>query len=363
VIAQLGAIIRLELKKSFFGRRGLWIYLLAIAPAVLYLIHAIDVTHDHEHRQALAAAHPVSSFALRSIAPGASEQEALDKLGEPYDRNTFNTGRRRGGGGRGAPPGGGEMHLLRYTDGDNDFAFFFVDGTLRNVSEQDRCNIQKDSVIFATVFQFFYLRLVIFFGCVGIFMNLFRGEMLDKSLHFYLLSPVRREVLMAGKFLAGLIVAVTTFTIGTALQLLALSWHFDPGAVSQYLHGPGWGQIGSYLGVTMLACLGYGSIFLAAGLRFRNPILPGAAVLIWEAANLFLPSALKKVSIIYYLQSLCPVVASPDKDLSTFLRLLVNAAEPVAPWVAITGLLAVSGAVLVVAAFRVRTLEINYGTE
>ena len=362
MIAQLKSIIRLELKKSFLGRRGLWIYLLAIAPAFLYLIHAIDVTHDHEHRQALAAAHSVSAFAIRSVQTGATEDSVVDKLGDPYQRNSIPIfGQRRRG--RGGDQGPQQVDVLRYTDGDSDFGLIFLDRVLQNVNEQDRCNIQKDSAIFATVFQFFYLRLVIFFGCVGIFMNLFRGEMLDKSLHFYLLSPVRREVLMAGKFLAGLIVAVTTFVTGTALQLLALSWHFDPGAVSAYLHGPGWGQIGAYLGVTALACLGYGSIFLAAGLRFRNPILPGAAVLIWEAANLFLPSALKKISIIFYLQSLCPVVATPDKDLSLFLRLLVSTAEPPAHWAAITGLLAVSGAVLVIAAFRARRLEINYGTE
>ena len=44
---------------------------------------------------------------------------------------------------------------------------------------------------------------VIFFGCLGIFMNLFRGEVLDRSLHYYFLAPVRREVLVIGKYLAG----------------------------------------------------------------------------------------------------------------------------------------------------------------
>jgi hypothetical protein len=355
MIRSLTAVIRLELKKTFFARRSLWIYLLAVGPAFLYLVHAIDVTHDHEHRQALAAAHPVSAEALRSVAVGATLEDVTAKLGEPY-ANVKPGFRRRGR--------VQEFDINSYTDGENDFTFIFVDGVLQRVNEQDRCNIQKDSAIFATVFQFFYLRLAVFFGCVGIFMNLFRGEMLDKSLHFYLLSPMRREVLMAGKFLAGLIAAVLIFTTGTALQLAALSWHFEPGAVSEFLSGPGWGQIGAYLGVTALACLGYGSIFLAAGLRFRNPILPGAAVLLWEAANPFLPAALKKVSIIFYLQSLCPVVAStPDRNLSLLLRLLLSSAEPPAAWVAVTGLLFVSLVVLTVAAFRARKLEINYGTE
>jgi hypothetical protein len=34
---------------------------------------------------------------------------------------------------------------------------------------------------------------------------LFRGEIVEKSLHYYFLSPMRRELLVAGKFLAGLI--------------------------------------------------------------------------------------------------------------------------------------------------------------
>ena len=84
-------------------------------------------------------------------------------------------------------------------------------------------------------------------------------------------------------------------------------------ACAQYLHGAGWHHIAAYLGVTALACLGYGSVFLAAGLLFRNPIIPAATVLLWESANLFLPAALKKISVIFYLQSLCPVVARAGK--------------------------------------------------
>ena len=350
MIAQILAVARLELAKTFLSRRGLWVYLLALAPAVLYLIHAIDVTHDHEARQALAAAHPVATATLLSVHTGMSADDVVATAGEPYAKNVF---RRRNF----------EVATYRYTDGESDFAFFFRNGELVRTNQQDRCNLQKDSAIFATVFQFFYLRLAVFFGCVGIFTNLFRGEMLDKSLHFYLLAPMRREILLAGKYVAGLAAAVTTFVIGTALQIAALSWHFEPGQVSKYLQGPGWGQIAAYLGVTALACAGYGSLFLAAGLLFRNPILPAAGVLVWEGAILFLPATLKKVSVIFYLQALCPVVASPDPGMSLIQRLLISSAEPPAAWAAVTGLLAVTAVVLVLAAWRARRLEINYGTE
>ena len=206
--------------------------------------------------------------------------------------------------------------------------FTFRNSQLMGINERDRDTIPKDSLIFAGVFQFFYLRLAIFFGCVGVFTNLFRGEMLDKSLHFYLLTPIRREILAIGKYFAGLIATVVIFCTSTFLQLAALSLHFTGSEVSEYLAGPGWGHVASYLGVTAAACLGYGSIFLAAGLLFKNPIIPAATVLVWEGMNAFLPAALKKVSVIFYLQSLSPVVAPPDANMPALQKLLVTAAEP-----------------------------------
>lgn len=353
-LAQIGSVMRLELKKSFFARRGLWIYLLAIGPAMLYLIHAVDATHEHERLQAIVKSHPADTVALRSIEKGMSQEEVEAKLGEPYQKDEFRRGRRAFG---------PQFANYRYTDGDNDFFFFIREGVVQNVSEEDRCNLEKDSAVFATVFQFFYLRLAVFFGCVGVFTNLFRGEMLDKSLHFYLLAPMRREVLLAGKYLTGLAASVVIFTTGTALQIAALSWHFDPGQVAGYLHGTGWSDIASYLGVTALACAGYGSLFLAAGLLFRNPIIPATAVMLWESINLFLPAALKKISVIFYLQALCPSVAAPENDLPALLRMLISSAEPPPAWLAISGLTAVVAALLAIAAWRARRLEINYGTE
>src|SRR5581483_11576637 len=187
--------------------------------------------------------------------------------------------------------------------------------------------------------------------------NLFRGEMLDKSLHFYLLTPIRREILAVGKYFAGLIATVAIFCTSTFLQLFALSLHFDGSEISDYLAGPGWGHVAAYLGVTAAACLGYGSIFLAAGLLFKNPIIPAATVLVWEGINMFLPATLKKISVIFYLQSLSPVVAPPDASMPALQRLLVTAAEPVPAAWAILGLLAVTIVVLAVAARKARKLE------
>ena len=81
----------------------------------------------------------------------------------------------------------------------------FVDGKLESWNIDRLLNFEEDRAIFAGIFQFFYLRLAIFFGCLGMFMYLFRGEMANRTLHYWLLAPARREVLLAGKYAAGLV--------------------------------------------------------------------------------------------------------------------------------------------------------------
>src|SRR5438270_12130150 len=82
-------------------------------------------------------------------------------------------------------------------------------------------------VLFSIIYNALILRTVVFFGCAWIFMNLFRGEMVDRSLHYYFLSPVRREVLLMGKYLSGLATSSILFTITTVVSMLLLYFpHF-----------------------------------------------------------------------------------------------------------------------------------------
>ena len=215
----------------------------------------------------------------------------------------------------------------------------------------------EDNMIFAGIFQVYFLRLGIFFGCLGIFSNLFRAEVLERTLHYYFMSPVRREVLAVSKYLAGLIAAVTYFAGSVVLSFLFMSAHW--GAVfQQYLfHGPGLHQLGWYALTAALACVGYGSVFLLTGVLYRNPMIPAAVVFIWENLNPFLPSLLKKFGIIFYLKSLCPIGDIPADGP---LAILATMTEPTPAWLAIPGLLVVSALVLAYAAAKARKLEVSY---
>jgi ABC-type transport system involved in multi-copper enzyme maturation permease subunit len=271
-LRQLAAVIRLELKKTFFARRGWWVYLLALAPVGMTLVHTLVLSR-------------------------------LQSIGRPGH------------------------------------------------------SLAGDTQGFAIMFQVYFLRLAIFFGCVGIFSNLFRGEMLEKTLHYYFLTPMRRELLVIGKYFSGLIVTLVLFLISVTASFYLLGRHQGAAWSDFLMHGPGLAQMGSYALVTALGCVGYGAIFLAAGLFIRNPMIPAAAVWVWENLNPFLPAFLKKISVIFYLKSLSPL-SVPD---SGPFSVLVTDTDPTPAWLAVPGLLVVALAVLTYAAISARRAEISYG--
>lgn len=209
---------------------------------------------------------------------------------------------------------------------------------------------------YASIFQLFFVRLVIFFGCFGIFTYLVRGEVAERSLHFYLLAPLRREVFLAGKFVAGVLAGWALFGASLVLQL---AFAFLPGATAggraYLLSGPGLGQAAAYGGVTLLAVVGYGALFLALGLLVKNPMIPAAALLGWEWLNFLLPPVLQKISVIHHLQSLCPLPIPRGP--------FALPAEPTPPILAVPGVLLLAALLLWVAARRARRLEVAYAAE
>ena len=259
---QVGAILRLELKKNLSGKRSVLLYLLALLPVALII-------------------------ALIAFPP--------DEIRDPIERN----------------------------------------------------------IVFANIYGGLILRTVVFFGCAWIFMNLFRGDIVDRSLHYYFLSPVRREVLVAGKYLSGLLASMLLFVTATVGSMLLL--YVPTGGGSYLLNGAGLTQLLTYAGISALACLGYGAFFLVVGLFFRNPIIPALILYGWEWLNFLLPPVLKKLSVIHYLNSLSPLPLNEGP-----FAILV---EPTPAWISAPGLLFVTAMVLGLASLQIRRMEIRYGGE
>jgi hypothetical protein len=221
-------------------------------------------------------------------------------------------------------------------------------------------NEWKDFNQYSTIYSILYngliLRTVVFFGSAWIFMNLFRGELVDRSLHYYFLGAVRREVLVVGKYFSGLVTSVILFTGTTVLAMLLLYVpHFYSQSLRYFTEGRGLSQILTYAGITILACIGYGAFFLVVGLFIRNPIIPALLLYGWEWINFLLPPLLKKISVIHYLNSLVPVPISEGP--------FAVVAEPTLAWIAVPSMLLVTLIVLVLAAYRIRHLEIRYGSD
>ena len=266
---QIAAVVRLELKKTFFSRRSWWVYLLALAPVGLTLLHSVSMER----------------MSLRG-------------------HNTI-----------------------------------------------------QDTKIYAAMFQTYFLHLGIFFGCVGIFTNLFRSEMLEKTLHYYFLTPIRREWLVTAKYLSGLLVAAILFPASAGLSMYFIGRHQGPLWTEFLLHGQGFEQLVSYMAIALLASIGYGAVFLAAGLFFRNPMIPVAVVWVWENLNPFLPALLKKISVIFYLKGLAPVSLPGVPPPFSFLVLYT---DPLPGVIAVPGLLLVALAALTYTALAARKAEIAY---
>jgi ABC-type transport system involved in multi-copper enzyme maturation permease subunit len=207
--------------------------------------------------------------------------------------------------------------------------------------------------VFAVMFQTFMLRLMVLFGCALVFANLYRGDMVTRTIHFYLLTPVRREVLVAGKYLAGLL--ITCVLYGSSVGISNVLIHSANGpavAEAHFFGGPGMRELFSYIGIAVLGCVGYGSVFMLTGFLSKNPTVPAAIVLVWESANVFLPGAVQKISVVHYLQSIVPVPI----PIGAFA--VITAPSSVIG--SVTGLVLFTVVVLMVNGWLMRNAEIDY---
>jgi ABC-type transport system involved in multi-copper enzyme maturation permease subunit len=267
--SQISVLVRNEVRRNLFTRRRIWVYLLALIPVIIILIHYF-----------------------------------LDKRASPS-------------------------------------------------------RLEEDTFVLAGIVQLYYLRLGIFFACMGIFTWLFRGEMVERTLHYQFLVPVRKEVLVVGKFLAGAVISVALFEAAVLACFYLTYSRLGSTGRSYVFEGPGLSQLGSYLLVTALACVGYGAMFLALSLLFKNPIIPGVMLMGWEAVAPIFPSWAQRMSVTFYLKHLCPVKLPVDGPMAIFTIV----AEPVSPFIAILGLLSLTIAILVISCFLIHRLEVTYTAE
>jgi len=221
--------------------------------------------------------------------------------------------------------------------------------------ESLRRNPVQATTEFAGVFHFFLLRFIIFFANALIFVRLFRGEILERSFHYTLLAPVRRPVLVVGKYLGGVVSAWLLLLPTVALSYLLIHLPHGRQGLDLLTSGSGLAHLVSYFLITALACMAYGALFMLAGLYFKNPMVPAIVFLGWETLTPFLPPVLKALSIVHYLVALTPVPVS----LSAFALL----SRPMSGWVAVVTPMLTAAVFVFLAALKTRHLEISYAVD
>ena len=218
--------------------------------------------------------------------------------------------------------------------------------------------LDDETLVINGILQIYYVRCGIFFGCLGIFLRLVRGEVAERTLHYLFLAPLRREALLVGKFLAGVLMTVLVFGTGVLAAFLLMYGHFGEGRMF-LAHGPGLAHLRLYLLVVVLACLGYGAVFLAFSLLFKNPVVPAVVLVFWEGVNAALPAWLKHLSVTFYLKPLFPV----ELPMKGVLSLFTVVAEPTPAWLAVSGLFAFTGLMVTFACWRMRRIEVSYSSD
>jgi hypothetical protein len=94
---------------------------------------------------------------------------------------------------------------------------------------------------------------------------------------------------------------------------------------------------------------------MVTGFLFKNPAIPAAFLLLWESANVFLPAALQKISVVHYLQSIVPVPI----PLGPFAVITA----PSSVFGSVSGLAVFTVAVLIVNGLMMRRAEIDYSSD
>ncbi len=321
-LRQAWIIARLELKRLLLSRRGLWVYGLALLPSLLFLIHGVDV------RYRLAQARRGGAARARGARVDANghDRGSGDRRSRksPEDRKWTRRKRTERTGGREEDLPRREVPARRmvYFDGNRRFICLFRRGhTAGHRETPDR----EFSGRQGNICRYFSVLLSASRDILRLSGNLSepvprRNDGQDAAF-LAAAALARRGVLLAGKFLAGWMAAAAIFSGGALLAFAAMLWPHMGAEGAAYWQGPGPAHALRYATAAAAGCAGYGSLFLAASLWIRNPIVPAAVLLLWEAARGFLPALLQKLTVLYYLESLCPVPAPLDPEMPALLRL------------------------------------------
>src|ERR1700691_1993229 len=83
--AQIRSVIRLEMKKTFFAKRGLWVYVAALLPVLLFIGYTVANARQRDRSAQLTRRNEklLTYQDLKAIQSGMTGEEVIALLGRP----------------------------------------------------------------------------------------------------------------------------------------------------------------------------------------------------------------------------------------------------------------------------------------
>lgn len=203
------------------------------------------------------------------------------------------------------------------------------------------------------IFQGYFLRFVLFFGLMSLFLQPVSQEASRQCQHHLFLTPLPRGMLIVGKYLGGLLL------MGLPMVLSALALGgvpllvVEPAQLQAHWAGTGPEMLLRYPLVAGLACMTYGALFIGTAYLSRSAAVWSLGFYLWEWLNDALPALLKPFSVIYHLQALCPITSSQAKMVEVVT-------ERESPLLALVWLLAITASFLALGRWKLNRMEIRY---
>jgi ABC-type transport system involved in multi-copper enzyme maturation permease subunit len=198
------------------------------------------------------------------------------------------------------------------------------------LGEGARAASTKD--IFQTILIGAYLHFAVFFSATLFGNSALRQEIDDQTLHYLYLQPVRRWVVVLGKYLGFLLMAVPIFCGAVILGQLLILLPYGVDGLRNVLFTASrlTGLLRECLVVATALAL-FSAVFMAVGSVLKNLFV----VFIfygWEQLSSLLPTTLKNYSLTYYFKHMMPnqaggrgaafeILAEPPGTLQTVLVL------------------------------------------
>jgi len=181
-------------------------------------------------------------------------------------------------------------------------------------------NLARVHSVLEVFIRLLYLHFIIFFVANTFGFSVVRQELEEQTLHYLVLQPLPRWIVLLGKFLAYLILSslICIASLWITYFILALP-HAGPRKVMADLFGQGRFVILARESlVLLLGLLVYGALAMLAGSLFKAQLYM-LFLWFWEGALPYLPSTLKFWTLTHYLHSLLPERLLEKKELFELL--------------------------------------------